>query len=177
MSEEQSSPDPLPDDEDAAAQLKATAYHEAGHAVMALSVGRNIQKVNITPGRSQLGVVRLGVCEVKKGRSRASKDMLEDDVLILFAGMVAEAHFTGQYCKVGAAQDLRAITKLLSNRARTERQFEKLHRRMLDKTEHLLDEEENVLAVELIASELIEKLTISGRAAKHFYEQASRKYS
>ena len=44
MSEEQSSQDPLPDDEDAAAQLKATAYHEAGHAVMALSVGEIFKK-------------------------------------------------------------------------------------------------------------------------------------
>lgn len=165
-----------PSNDEDAAQLKATAFHEAGHAVMALAVGRNIQKVNITPGRSQLGKLRLGICEIKKGRNRASKDMLEDDVLILFAGMVAEARFTGHYCKNGAAQDLRAITKLLEDRARTERQFEKLHRRMLDKTEHVLDEEKNVLAVELIANELMQKLTISGRAARHFYEQAARKF-
>ncbi len=32
-------------------QLTATAYHEAGHAVMALSVGRLIQKVTILPGQ------------------------------------------------------------------------------------------------------------------------------
>jgi len=164
-------------DKGASAELKATAYHEAGHAVMALAVGRNIQKVNITPGKSQLGDSRLGICEIKKGRSRASKDMLEDDVLILFAGMVSEARYTGRYCPMGAAQDLRAISKLLNDRARTERQFEKLQRRMLDKTEHMLDDEENVLAIELIANELMEKLTISGRAAKHFYEQAVRKCS
>jgi ATP-dependent Zn protease len=162
-------------DDEQLADLKATAFHEAGHAVAALALGRNIQKVNITPGKSQLGNLRLGICEIKKGRSRASKDLLEDDVLILFAGMVAESRFTGEYCKIGAAQDLRAIAKRIQQRSQTERQFEKLHRRFLDKTEHLLDEDENVLAVELIAAELLEKLTISGRAARHFYNEAVAK--
>ena len=158
-----------------ARKLKATAFHEAGHAVMALALGREIQKITIEPGRSHLGDVRLGTCAIKKGQSRSSKDMLEDNVLILFAGMVAEARFTGRYCELGASQDLRAISGLLQNRANTERQYEKLHRRMLDKTEHLLDDRENVLAVEMIANELIEKLTISGRAARHFYQESVRK--
>ena len=97
-------------------RLVATAYHEAGHAVMAQSLGRLVQKVTILPGKSQFGEVRLGICEIRKGRSKASKDLLEDEALILLAGMVAEARFTGQYCEQGATQDLRNLQQLLLQR-------------------------------------------------------------
>ena len=160
------------DQQGADVQLTATAFHEAGHAVMALTVGRRIQKVTIAPGQPQFGPGRLGTCEIQKGRSKASKDSLEDEVLILFAGMVAESHFTGKYSPAGAAQDLRAIRRLLSNRAQTERQMERLERRLLEKTEHLLAGKEHVKAIELIARELIEKTTVSGRAIRHFFDMA-----
>lgn len=158
-------------------ELTATAYHEAGHAVMAVSLGRLIQKVTILPGKSQFGQARLGLCELRKGRSKSSKDQLEDEVLILFAGMVAEARFTGHYCKQGATQDLRSIGRLLQERAGGEKQLERLQRRMLDKTEHLLGDEGHGKAIELIARELIEKTTISGRAVRHFFEQAVKQFS
>jgi ATP-dependent Zn protease len=158
----------------ASLRLAATAYHEAGHAVMALSLGRLIQKVTILPGKSQFGEVRLGACEIRKGRSKASKDLLEDEALILLAGMVAEARFTGQYCQQGATQDLGKIRRLLHNRASSENQLERLQRRLLDKTEHLLRDERHAKAIELIAGELIQKTTISGRAVRHFFEQAEK---
>lgn len=153
-------------------KLTATAYHEAGHAVMALSLERAVQKVTIKPGRSEFGQSRLGVCQIGKAKPKASRNLLEDDVLILFAGMVAESQFTGHYCQRGAAEDLRLIERLLENRVSTQKQFDRLHRRLLDKTEHELADDANSKAVELIANELIEKETISGRAARHFYRQA-----
>lgn len=155
------------------AQLVATAIHEAGHAVMATLLGRSIQKVTIAPGRMQSGDVRLGICEMKKGRVKASKDAVEDDVLILLAGMVAEARFTGQYCHEGAAQDLRAVKRLLENRAGSEQQLQRLQRRMLAKTEHLLHDEANARAVQRVANELLQRTTISGRAVRHLFDQAT----
>lgn len=153
-------------------RLTATAYHEAGHAVMAVSLGRLIQKVTIVPGKSQFGESRLGICELRKGRSKASKDEMEDQVLILLAGMVAEAQFTGQYCQQGASGDLIFTRRLLQNRANSERQLERLQRRMLSKTEHLLSDEGHTKAIRLIANELVEKSTISGRSVRHFFQQA-----
>ena len=160
-----------------AIQLTATAYHEAGHAVMALSLGRLVHKVTIVPGRSQFGDARLGTCEMQKGRSAPSKNVFEDEVLILFAGMVAEAHFTGKYCEQGANQDLLAIQRLLCDRASNQSQFERRQRRLLDKTEHVLHDEGHARAIELIARELIEKSTISGRAVRHFFNQAIKQFS
>jgi len=179
-------PDDAADDDAAASpasiaamlkQRQATAYHEAGHAVMAVSVGRSIQKVTIAPGKLSTGGMRLGICEIQKGRAKASRDSLEDDVLILLAGMVAEARFTGQYCPRGAAQDLQAARRLLATRAGRERQVERLERRLLDKTEHLLNDPAHVAAMESVVAELVQKTTISGRAVRHFFSQASAQYS
>jgi ATP-dependent Zn protease len=156
---------------------KATAYHEAGHAVMALSLGRPVQKVTISPGQMSVGGIRLGACEIDKRRLKATKDWLEDDALILLAGMVAEAHFTGEYCHAGAAQDLLAVRRLLPSRASNERQLERLQRRLLDKTEHQLSDETHAKAIELIAHELLRKTTISGRAVRHLFEQARQEFS
>lgn len=152
--------------------LKATAYHEAGHAVMALYLGRPIQKVTIAPGKSALGDEHLGLCHVKKSPGKGSKDWFEDEVMILLAGMVAEAQITGQYCAAGAARDLRYARRFLQSRAESERQIERLERRLLSKTENHLSDRALWSAVELIAAELLKSETISGRAAKHFYETA-----
>ena len=46
---------------------------------------------------------------------------------------------------------------------------------MLDKTEHLLDQPGVWPAIEQIAAELIRSTIISGRAAKHFFDQAAAK--
>ena len=150
----------------------ATAYHEAGHAVVAYVLGRLVHKVTVEPGKSEFGASRLGVCRLGKGRHKASQDQLEDEVIILFAGMAAEARFTGRYCQAGASEDLQRIGSLLGQRATNEKQYEKLHRRMFDKTEHLLDHNDHMQAIHWIANELLERTTISGRSVKHFVEQA-----
>ncbi len=163
---------------DALNRLKATAFHEAGHAVMAISLGRAVHKVTVSPGQLHVGGVRLGACEMQKGRVKATKDWLEDEVLILLAGMVAESQFTGEYCHSGAAQDLAAVRRLLSSsRASNERQLERLEQRMIDKTEYLLSDAAAAQAVAWIADVLLQKTTISGRAVRHWYEQAQRKRS
>lgn len=155
------------------ARLVATAYHESGHAVMAVLLGRLVHKVTIEPGKSPFGQMRLGQCEMGKGRSKASKDLLEEEVLILYAGMVAEAHFSGKYCESGARQDLANILRLLEPRVKTQKQLERLQKRLLGKTEYLLADDVHARAIKLIASELLEKTTISGRAVRHFFRQAT----
>ena len=152
----------------------ATAWHEAGHAVMAVSLGRSIEKVTISPAQLQTGGSRLGICKIQKGRSKASNDRLEEDVMILLAGMVGESRLTGQYCTDGAAQDLAFVERLLSTRASNERQLERLTRRMLDKTEHVLAAKGHAMAIELVAEELVRKVTVSGRAVRHFFQQTTR---
>jgi Peptidase family M41 len=153
-------------------RLRATAYHEAGHAVAAVLLGRPVHKVTITPGQMISGV-RLGACEIRKGRKVSSRDWLEDEVLILLAGMVAQATLTGDYCRLGATQDLAAVRRLLAHsRAINQRQLERLEQRMIDKCEHLLSSQQACQAIEWVAADLLKNTTISGRAVRHWVEQA-----
>ena len=147
------------------AEATATAYHEAGHAVVALAVGRPVHKVSIRPKADW-----LGRCEFRKGVFRPSDDWLEDEILIALAGLAAEARHTGTYDRDAAGRDLRYVRRLAVHRA-SERTLDRFERRMLAKTENLLAAEGNWAAVELIAGELLKLGEISGRAARHFYDR------
>jgi ATP-dependent Zn protease len=144
----------------------ATAYHEAGHAVAALALGRPVQGVSVLPHREH-----LGICQFRKGTFRPSEDWLEREALIALAGLAAEARHTGNYAWDMAARDLRYVRGLAVQRA-GERQAERLERRLLAKTEHLLGHHWG--AVERIAAELLQQGSISGRAARHLFEQGCK---
>jgi ATP-dependent Zn protease len=146
----------------------AVAFHEAGHAVMALALGRAVQRVSVQPNH-----LRQGNCELKKGTFRPSKDAVETEILILLGGLAAEARQTGHYAWEAAAADLRGVRSLLEQRASSQRQLERLERRMLDKAEYVLEQAGAWTAVERIAAELLRSTIISGRAARHLFEQAA----
>ena len=142
-----------------------TAYHEAGHAVVALALGRPVHRVSVLPNRD-----RLGQCEFGKGRFRPSEDWVEREVMISLGGLAAEARHTGNYGWVEAERDLRHVRRLLSETS--ERAAARLEKRLLAKVEHLLADDDHWRAVELIAAELLTHGVISGRAARHLYERA-----
>ncbi|OWK40856.1 cell division protein FtsH [Fimbriiglobus ruber] len=144
----------------------ATAYHEAGHAVVALALGRPVHRVSVLPNHE-----RLGQCEFRKGVFRPSEDWLETEILISLAGLAAEARHTGTYDRAAAGRDLRYVRKLSVQRA-SERQLERYERRMLAKTENLLADDGHWRAVERIAAELVARGVVSGRAARHFFDEA-----
>jgi ATP-dependent Zn protease len=143
----------------------ATAYHEAGHAVVALALDRPVHRVSVLPNRE-----RLGQCEFGKSVFRPSEDWIEREILISLAGMAAEARHTGTYGWVEAERDLRYVRRLVLQRA-GERQAERYERRMLAKVENLLADDGHWRAVELIAAELLKHGVISGRAARHLFDR------
>ncbi len=147
----------------------ATAYHEAGHAVMALALGRPVAHVSIRPGREF-----LGTCAFGKAVFRPSEDWLEREALIALAGAAAEARRTGEYAWGAAARDQAYVEELALQRAGGARQAQRLLRRLLAKAEHLLARQENWRAVERLAAELLRRGEISGRMARHLYEQSLR---
>ena len=145
-----------------------TAYHEAGHAVIALALGRTIHKVSVLPNRERLGECRFG-----KGSAKPTDDWVEREILIALGGPAAEARFTGTFANDEATQDLRFVRRLALER-KSPRAVERYEQRMLDKVEYMLADEGTWKAVELIAAELLKHGTISGRAARHLYELATR---
>jgi hypothetical protein len=145
---------------------EATAYHEAGHAVVALVLGRPVRHVSIRPDRDH-----LGHCEFGKGEFRPSEDWLERELLIALGGLAAEARFTGDYARDAAGRDLLYVRALAVERA-GERRADRLERRLLAKAEHLLDRPGHWRAVELIAADLLRVGSLSGRAARHLFDRA-----
>lgn len=149
-------------------QRRVTAYHEAGHAVLALALGRPVDWVSIRPDRQFLGLTAF-----RKAVFRPSEDWLEREAIIALGGIAAEARFTGDYCWHGAARDYDYVLELAKSRAGDGKKAERLVKRFLSKAEHLLDRPGQWEAVEKIAVELLRLGEISGRAARHFFE-ASR---
>src|SRR5436190_9593401 len=148
------------------ASLKsATAYHEAGHAVLALVLGRPVHRVSILADQDF-----LGACHFGKPTFRPSEDWLEREILIALGGIAAEARHTGHYDWNGAGRDQQFVRGLAVRRA-GEKKAERLERRLLAKAENLLGREGHWRAVELIAAELLRRGAISGRAARHLFEQ------
>ena len=159
----------LPPPADAAPRYDlVTAYHEAGHAVVALALDRPVHRVSVLPNQEH-----LGKCEFRKGVQRGSVDFIEQEILISLAGMAAEARLTGRYDRGGAGRDLRYVRTLALQRA-TEKQLDRYERRMLSKVENLMGDDTLWAAVESIAKELMAHGQISGRAALHLFKRATK---
>src|SRR5262249_32604387 len=91
-------------------ERRTTAYHEAGHAlVAALLPGTDpVHKVTIIPRGRALGVtMQLPEAE----RHTYSKDFLEAQLAILMGGRVAEEIFTGRITS-GAGNDIERVTEI-----------------------------------------------------------------
>jgi len=142
-----------------------TAYHEAGHAVAALTLGRPVAWVSIRPDRKF-----LGVCAFGKGVFRPSEDWVEREAIIALAGPAAEAGLTGELDWAAAAHDHDYAFKLARGRGGDDRRAERLVKRWLSKADRLLSREEAWAAVEKIAAELIRLEEISGRTARHHFD-------
>ncbi len=154
--------------EPVSADDRATAYHEAGHAVVALSLGRTVEKVTIVRNSLRLGSVQFG--SRRKGRRQ---DAFETEAMILLAGLLSEARVTGRMNWAGAGQDMLNLQRMICMRVGTDKAGERLQRRLMDKTEHWLEQPEIWSAVELIAQQLLQHGVLSGRAARHLYEQGA----
>jgi Peptidase family M41 len=92
----------------------ATAYHEAGHAVLAYSLGRAFTRVSIAADGHT-----LGRCSFRRPGDwfrpdlridGATRRRLEERIMISLGGPESEARYTGRYDEEGAQEDLeRAI--------------------------------------------------------------------
>lgn len=91
-------------------ERKLTAYHEAGHAVMAQVVPESdpVHQVTIIP-RGRAGGFTMQLPE--EDRSYATKKGMERELIILLGGRVAESLVLGDI-STGAQNDLSRVTKI-----------------------------------------------------------------
>ncbi|MDR1983192.1 MAG: ATP-dependent zinc metalloprotease FtsH [Holosporaceae bacterium] len=93
-------------------EKKLTAYHEAGHAIVALNIPESdpIHKATIIPRGQTLGMVMLLPEQDRVSKSRAE---LEASLSVSAGGRIAEEMFFGtEKITTGASSDISAVTKI-----------------------------------------------------------------
>ncbi len=96
-------------------EKKLTAYHEAGHAIVGLSVPAHdpVYKVSIIPRGRALGVTMF---LPEQDRYSYSKERLESQICGMFGGRVAEEIIFGaEKVTTGASNDIQRITEIARN--------------------------------------------------------------
>ena len=96
-------------------ERKLTAYHEAGHAIVGLSVEDHdpVYKVTIIPRGRALG---LTMFLPEQDRYSFSKNRLTSQITSLFGGRVAEELIFGKdFVTTGAANDIERATEIARN--------------------------------------------------------------
>ena len=96
-------------------EKKLTAYHEAGHAIVGLTVPSHdpVYKVSIIPRGRALGVTMF---LPEEDRYSYSKERLESQISSLFGGRIAEELIFGSdFVTTGASNDIQRATELARN--------------------------------------------------------------
>jgi len=142
-------------------EKKLTAYHEAGHAIVGLSVPAHdpVYKVTIIPRGRALGVTMF---LPEEDRYSYSKERLESQISSLFGGRLAEELIFGaDNVTTGASNDIHRVTEIARNMVTKWGLSEKLgpmtyseeegevflghsvaqHKNVSDETAHIIDEE------------------------------------
>ncbi len=172
------------------AEKKLTAFHEAGHAIVGLSVPSHdpVYKVSIIPRGRALGVTMF---LPEEDRYSYSKERLESQISSLFGGRIAEELIFGRdSVTTGASNDIQRTTELARNMVTKWGLSEKLgplvyteeegevflghsvtqHKQVSDETAHLIDEEvrniidRNYKRAEKILKENTDKLHLMAEA-------------
>jgi cell division protease FtsH len=96
-------------------EKRLTAFHEAGHAIVGLSVEEHdpVYKVTIIPRGRALGVTMF---LPEEDRYSHSKKRLESQIASLFGGRIAEAIIFGEdHVTTGASNDIQRATEIARN--------------------------------------------------------------
>ena len=90
----------------------ATAYHEAGHAVVGFKLSSNVpRKISVIPVGGSMG--RIHNCpwprsfRPEKAMTALTRARLEDETATILAGSEAERRYTGRANRLGASDDLK----------------------------------------------------------------------
>ncbi len=171
----------------------ATAYHEAGHAVVGLweGVPTSLLSVSIVPDREAqtLGHTVRGmyprVPDIKVGEDgkphRFYREFnpefddrqlvgrrLRPEIVKLFAGPLAEKRFTGRHSWVGAKRDRQAATDLIDHIVGSERQAQKYLAFLWAVAEDAVAL--HWLEIDALAQELLARKTMTGREIRAFLQ-------
>jgi len=153
--------------------LRSTAFHEAGHAVMAYLQRVPFRQVSVVPYADTLGRVLMGAwpdwantdcCEY---RERAAYDYFLRRARVSLAGQIAEAHHLGRSPRSGMDIDNSQVADGALHLCRgVEDTANAMLERLYVDTRGRLTSPLVWPAVERLADALVERTTLGARAAR-----------
>lgn len=161
-------------------ELKSTAFHEAGHAVACLELGRGFRYVTIVPDPddNSLGHVKFTRWRLQFDENSPLtprlQQTLERDIVIAMAGPYAEERFAGVYNEAGAGSDHQSAVEasLFINDGDTDGAG--LHWAWLSyKAKRLFDHPCRWITVQALAAELMKDNTLNSRRVKQIVGRAT----
>jgi ATP-dependent Zn protease len=157
--------------------IKLTAYHEAGHAVVAYYVHRRIRHLSIIPREDDLGHMLQGKGPDLKSAewetSTRTRDRLEESAMISWGGDAAEYILTNRKkYRPGSMSDIHNVIGYLSKICPESDALSAYVDWLWYCTRNLLREEYQWLAVEALATELIEHHYIGSTRARQIIKKA-----
>jgi ATP-dependent Zn protease len=154
-----------------AKQLESIAHHEAGHAVMVITFNRALKSITIVPN-SDTGA--LGECfDAKRPKwfqpevydDPRHERRLEEEVLILLAGLAAEHRIAGRNNWRGAGQDFHHAVDVASYRFSGD-VLQKYLNYMTARTRSIVSGPMFWIQVQALSAALLEHRTLTGKPAR-----------
>ena len=159
------------------------AYHEAGHAVMAYLIGRRIDYVTIVPNDDSLGHAKTSGIGKKSYEIEAAdywnyaiRKRVDGDVMLRYAGRIAEAYHSGKSSEVGSYSDDQTAAHFAINVTGSGEELDAYLNWLFIRTEKLICFETNWPLVEAVAKELLSVKKMSGRRARKIIQEARNAY-
>lgn len=144
--------------------LKA-AYHEAGHAVVAEVLGRRVRFVKVESRGGLMQTELLPKFDLRRSpRSLRERWDREREVIIYFAGLIAEEGLTGKRTLSGIGNDFDAVERILRHGHARAEEVTAYGRWLYERCVSIL--QQNWAAVERVAETLATVRTIKGMAIR-----------
>ena len=149
-------------------KLESTAYHEAGHAVVAFELEIPVESVTIAPDEESVGSMiyqrRLQKLDDYGSISARRRATLEAHVRVLIAGWIAEKRFNPKgFRRSGAQEDQRTLITIVFLLSNSEKEARLYHRLLEVQTVQIVNR--RWFAIKALAAALLKKETLSGEEA------------
>jgi hypothetical protein len=169
--------------------LRATAYHEAGHAVTSCRLALGFKRVTVQPGTDSWGHVlshRLRLTdEHVYNMSPAVRDRLERKIVVLLSGREAERIVRGRYNNRGAGSvefspgsDYSSALELASHIVEmSSEEFAAYFKWLRLRAKALTNSPINRVMIDEVAAALIERTTLTERQVRDAMWTAGQRLS
>lgn len=156
--------------------LKRTAIHEAGHAVMSYLEGIDIIHIEIIPNEDALDSVRrtYGFSEedFTFDFDDENKDAAIAHTRVSLGGMAAELNYLGDFFEDGIADDLSFALKQITHHCGSNEQIGHELDELIAQVRQTLSEPTNARAIEQLSAALIKDKKLSGEEATTIIREA-----